>query len=174
MNRIKFAITLLVSLFIFTSCEYRENYSDLLDQEEALIDQWLAREGITLLDEFPEDSIFAENEMYHFAEGIYFQLLERGEGDTLRPGDEISLRYMQSTLDEYPAIEDYWTTLDRPYPNEIIYGSLNNSCEGWQKAFELMLRSNSCSRIIVPSKLGRNSSEVVPYVYKMRIRVVPR
>ncbi|MFI3297596.1 MAG: DUF4827 family protein [bacterium] len=174
MKKIKFVVTLFCSLLFFTACDYTENYSDLLDAEEELIEDWLTRQGITILDEFPADSLFAEDEMYHFDEGIYIQLLDKGEGDTLRSGDQISLRYSQSTLDENPIVEDYWTTLDRPYPNEIIYGDLTNSCEGWQSAFEIMLRSDSHSRIIVPSKIGRDNSEVVPYVYEMKIRIVPR
>jgi hypothetical protein len=112
--------------------------------------------------------------MYHFEDGIYFQLVEKGVGDTLRVGDKLVLRYKQSTLDVYPMVEDYWTTQDRPYPNEITYGSLANSCEGWQKAFELMKKSEAHARIIVPSKLGRNDSEVIPYVYELKIRRVPK
>ena len=121
-----------------SACENSTNYSKLLEAEEELIEDWLSRNGITLLDEFPADTVFADNEMYHFEDGIYFQLKEKGIGDTLRIGDKLNLRYKQSTLDIYPVEESYWTTQDRPYPNEITYGSLTYSCKGWQKAFELM------------------------------------
>lgn len=165
---------MMLLLLAMVACESETNYSQLLKAEEELIDNWLARNEIVLLDEFPTDTVFGENEMYHFEDGIYFQLIEKGVGDTLRAGDKLVLRYRQSTLDEYPVVEDYWTTQDRPYPNEIIYGSLSNSCEGWQKAFELMKKSDAHARIIVPSKLGRNDSEVIPYVYEMKIRRVPK
>ena len=161
-------------LIFLSACENNVNYSQQLEAEENLINDWLLRNEIILLDEFPTDTVFANNEMYHFEEGIYFQLIEKGVGDTLRTGDKLVLRYKQSTLHEYPMVEDYWTTQDRPYPNEIIYGSLTNSCEGWQKAFELMQKSEAHARIIVPSKLGRNNSEVIPYVYEMKIRRVPK
>jgi hypothetical protein len=165
---------MMLLLIAMVACESETNYSQLLKAEEELIDSWLARNEIVLLDEFPTDTVFGANEMYHFEDGIYFQLIEKGVGDTLRTGDKLVLRYRQSTLDEYPVVEDYWTTQDRPYPNEIIYGSLSNSCEGWQKAFELMKKSDAHARIIVPSKLGRNDSEVIPYVYEMKIRRVPK
>ena len=161
-------------LLMMVACENSNNYSQLLEAEENLIEDWLVRNEYVLLDEFPADTVFAANEMYHFAEGIYFQLIEKGVGDTLRNGDKLVLRYKQSTLDLYPVVEDYWTTQDRPYPNEITYGSLVNSCEGWQKAFELMHKSGAYARVIVPSKLGRNDSEVIPYVYEMKIRRVPK
>ena len=165
---------MILLLMLLSACENSTNYSQLLKAEEELIQDWLTRNEIVLLNEFPEDTVFEANEMYHFEDGIYFQLIEKGVGDTLRIGDKLVLRYKQSTLDEYPIVEDYWTTQDRPYPNEISYGSLANSCEGWQKAFELMKKSEAHARIIVPSKLGRNDSEVVPYVYEMKIRRVPK
>ncbi len=156
------------------SCESSTNYSKELEAEELLIEQWLQRNNITLLDEFPEDSLFKENEMYHFEYGIYFQMFDKGEGDTLVNGDVIILRYRSSTLDENAIVEDYWTTQDRPYPNEIIYGSSKNSCDGWDDAFDLMKRSGAHARIIVPSKLGFDDSKVIPYVYEMKIKVLPK
>ena len=160
---------MILLLMLLSACENSSNYSQLLKAEEELIRDWLTRNEIVLLAEFPADTVFAANEMYYFEDEIYFQLLEKGVGDTLRIGDNIVLRYRQSTLDEYPMVEDYWTTQDRPYPDEIVYGSLTNSCEGWQKAFELMKKSEAHARIIVPSKQGRNDSEVIPYVYEMKI-----
>ncbi len=165
---------MMLLLMAMVACESETNYSQLLKAEEELIEDWLTRNEIVVLDEFPVDTVFGANEMYHFEEGIYFQLIEKGVGDTLRTGDKLVLRYRQSTLDEFPMVEDYWTTQDRPYPNEIIYGSLTNSCEGWQKAFELMKKSEAHARIIVPSKLGRDDSEVIPYVYELKIRRVPK
>ena len=171
--KIKF-LGMMLLLMAMVACESETNYSQLLKAEEELIEDWLTRNEIVVLDEFPVDTVFGANEMYHFEEGIYFQLIEKGVGDTLRTGDKLVLRYRQSTLDEFPMVEDYWTTQDRPYPNEIIYGSLTNSCEGWQKAFELMKKSEAHARIIVPSKLGRDDSEVIPYVYELKIRRVPK
>lgn len=167
-----FAVASAVSMLV--SCESATSYSRQLEAEEKLIEDWIARNNIVILDQFPEDSLFAENEMYHFEDGIYYQLLERGEGEPLRQGDVIVLRYMSSTLDVNPVVEDYWTTEDRPYPNEIVYGSNTGSCTGWTKAFELMKRSGAHARIIVPSKLGFNDAVVTPYLYEMKIKVLPK
>ena len=75
-------------LFVMVACENSTNYSQLLKAEEELIQDWLLRNEITLLDEFPADTVFGANEMYHFEDGIYFQLIEKGVGDTLRMGDK--------------------------------------------------------------------------------------
>lgn len=156
------------------SCQSSTSYSKELEAEERLIDQWLERNGITLLDEFPKDSLFTEKQMYHFTDGIYFQMFDKGEGDTMVAGDVIILRYKSSTLDDNAIAEDYWTTQDRPYPNEITYGSTTNSCKGWNAAFEIMKRSGAHARIIVPSKLGFDDSQVIPYVYEMKIKILPK
>lgn len=170
-----FRLMIIISGFCLYSCENSANYSQLLVQEEKNIEAWLADENITIIDEFPADSIFERNEMYHYPEGIYFQMFDKGEGDTLRNGDQIILRYKQIMLDKNPVEEDYWTTMDRPYPNEEIrFGSTKNSCQGWQDAFALMKRSGSHARIIVPSKLGRDDATVVAYVYEMKIKIVPK
>ncbi|MBQ0007430.1 MAG: DUF4827 family protein [bacterium] len=156
------------------SCLSSTSYSKELEKEENLINAWIKRNGIKILDKFPEDSLFAEDEMYHFKDGIYFQLLEKGKGDTLRNGDVIILRYKQSTLDKNPIVDDYMTVEDREHPNEIIYGSMTNSCKGWNEAFKLMKRDSSYARVIVPSKLGFNDAVVIPFLYEMRIRILPK
>ncbi len=168
------ALTACVVFLTMVSCESSTSYSKELEAEELLIEQWLQRNNITLLDEFPKDSLFKETEMYHYTDGIYFQMFDKGEGDTLVKGDVIILRYRSSTLDENAIVEDYWTTQDRPYPNEITYGSSYNSCTGWDDAFDLMKRSGAHARIIVPSKLGFDDSQVIPYVYEMKIKVLPK
>lgn len=172
-NRLILLLLFGISLFT-TSCEDTLTYSQELEAEEKLIKAWLVRNNIVVLEEFPADSVFAENEMYLYENGLYFQLISKGEGDTLKGGDVFTLRYSQSTLDENPIVEDYLTTQDRPYPTEITYGSLTNSCEGWQTAFAAMKKSESRARIIVPSQIGRNQSVVTPYVYELRIRKIPK
>lgn len=156
------------------ACEDENNYSQLLKKEEIEINSWLKRNNIKVLDEFPADSVFAEDEMYHYPEGIYFRLIDKGIGDTLRTGDRFVLRYRQYTLEEGALVESYWTTQDNPYPPEIVYGNATNSCEGWDQAFEAMKRSESQAQIIVPSKLGHNDSEVIPYIYDLKIRRIQK
>ncbi|MCQ2343614.1 MAG: DUF4827 family protein [Paludibacteraceae bacterium] len=168
------SLIMAVLCLMMVSCASSTSYSKELEAEENLIKAWIKRNHITILNEFPEDSLFKENEMYHFSEGIYFQMLDTGRGEPMQEGDIIVLRYKSSTLDENPIEESYMTTEDRNYPNEIIYGSLTNSCKGWNDAFSLMKRDSSMARIIVPSKLGFNDAVVIPFWYELHIRVLPK
>ncbi len=173
-NILKIAAFILV-VVAMTACEASSNYSQLLKQEQAEIDNYLAREGYELLEEFPSDSVFGENQIYRFPnEGIYIRLIDKGAGDTLTRGDQFSLRYRQSSLEVGALVEEYWTTQDRPYPNIITMGDLLGSCIGWQNAFDVMRRNDSHAIIIVPSKLGRNIQEVEAMYYEMKIKVLPK
>ena len=61
----KFKFLSLLMLFVMVACENSTNYSQLLKAEEELIADWLVRNEITLLDEFPADTVFAANEMLY-------------------------------------------------------------------------------------------------------------
>ena len=92
--KIKF-LGMMLLLIAMVACENSNNYSQLLKAEEELIADWLLRNEMVVLDEFPADTVFGANEMYHFEDGIYFQMISKGEGDTLRRGDKLVLRYKQ-------------------------------------------------------------------------------
>ena len=163
-------------MVILSACVNTSSYTYLIDQEEKLIASYLKRNNYVLLDKFPEDSVFAENEFYHITDGIYFQLIEKGTGDTALVYDKLVVRYKKSTLEQDAVVEDYWTTQDRPYPNEVTYGSLTGSCQGWYDAMHMMQRSNAHAKFIVPSKLGfeTDQNSVTPYLYEMKIKILPR
>ncbi len=177
MRKLFGTITVLVAMILgFTACESSFNYSKLLDKEDELIQAYMNRNDYVVLNQFPSDSVFAANEFYKTSEGLYFQLIDKGLGDTALAFDRLVLRYKKSTLDYDAVVEDYWTTLDRPYPNEVIYGSLSGSCTGWYYAIHMMKRTDSHARFIVPSKLGFSTDQnsVTPYLYEMKIKILPR
>ncbi|HHT61940.1 MAG: DUF4827 family protein [Paludibacteraceae bacterium] len=171
----KILLWMLPSLML-VGCESATSYSKLLEKEQKLIKDYIARQGIEVLDEFPADSVFAPNQYYHYPEGIYIQLISKGEGEEMKSGRKIVVRFIQSTLDVEPVVESYWTTMDKPYPVEVSYGSITNSCEGWQKAFSVMKRNESYAKFIVPSKLGFDAAAqaVKPLHYEMKIKLKPQ
>ncbi|HPW90209.1 MAG TPA: DUF4827 family protein [Paludibacteraceae bacterium] len=176
MRHIQFALPLVVLLFL-VACESSSNYSKQLEQEQIKIDDYLARRGKVVVSEYPADSLFVIGQWYRFSDdGIYICIDSLGGGKDVANGDELAVRYIQSTLDENPVVISYWTTQDRPYPLQIIKGSMTNSCEGWDDAFELMRRSGTIAQVIVPSKLGfpEAATGVIPYHFKLSMKVVPK
>ena len=146
-------------------------YADQLKAQEKLIEEFIEREGIVVLKKFPIDSIFADNEYILTESGLYFNLIAKGSGDTIRIGDEVNIRYKQKTLVENSILEEYWDTQDAPYPTTLRY-NIDKECSGWTEAIGYMKRSDAHCKIIVPSMLGFSTaqSNVTPYFFELKIR----
>ena len=176
MKQLKLVFAVL-ALVLLSACESSQNYSKLLEQEQLKFEQFMERNNYSVITEFPSDSVLIIGQWYRFdSEDIYICIDSLGLGRKVVTGDELSVRYIQSTLDEFPLVVSYWTTQDKPYPDQIIKGSLVKSCEGWDNAFGLMRYSGTIAQVIVPSKLGFSAaaSSVTPFHYKLSMKVTPK
>ena len=176
MKQLKLVIAVL-ALVLLSACESSTNYSKLLEQEQKNMDLFMARNGYTVITEFPADSVFKPGEFYREDdESIYFRIDQKGTGAILVSGDELLIRYVESTLDEYPTVISRWDSSDQSYPPIRYYDSLTNSCQGWNDAFDMIQRSGTIVQIVVPSKLGFDdaSDDVIPYHYKLKMLIVPK
>jgi hypothetical protein len=166
-------------------------YSSLRDKEDKLIDNYISRNQLVILEEEPaEDYVWGEKEYYHVSgyDKLYFHLTRRGPATdsetgkdmTILRNDIVVVRYKQFQLYENADTLSYWTTLDQAHPYEFYYGitsgtsdGMTSICEsiGWQKAVQLMKYPGSECEVIVPSKQGFSNDEtsVTPYVYIIRI-----
>lgn len=165
---------LFLGCLFMTSCKEESSYAVQLKAEKALIKEYISRMGISVIEEWPEDSVFAENQYLLTSSGLYIQLLDKGQGtDTVEYNDIIVLRYKKYGLTEYADTLSYWTTSDTPYPIEFNYGVTSDlACSAWHEAISYMKRMQSQARIIVPSKIGfsdDSSSILTPYGYEMKI-----
>lgn len=176
MKHLKLVIGVL-AVVLLSACESSQNYSKLLEQEQLKIDQFMERNNYSVLTEFPADSVLLIGQWYRFdPEAIYICIESLGEGKAVVAGDELAIRYIQSTLDEFPLVVSYWTTQDKAYPDQLIKGSLIKSCQGWDDAFGLMRFNGTIAQVIVPSKLGFSgaASSVTPFHYKILMKIPPK
>jgi hypothetical protein len=171
-------------VLIFTSCERDTNYSVQLEQERKKIKEYLAKNGYTVVNLSDSaqkasvcDKVTPLNTYYYLGEdSIYFRLDYVGAGKKVETGDLLQIRYVESTLDDPPEIESYWTTMDLPYPIQIMLGNLTYNCIGWQSAIRLMGYSDATAEFIVPSRIGLDKAldPVVPYHYKFTFKILPK
>ncbi|MDR3328215.1 MAG: DUF4827 domain-containing protein [Prevotellaceae bacterium] len=169
---------------IFVSCERSTNYSAQLEQERKKIKEYLAKNGYTVVNLSDSaqkanvcNNVTPSNTYYCLGEdSIYFRLDSVGAGKKVELGNLLQIRYVESTLDERPVVESYWTTMDLPYPVQIILGNLTYNCVGWQSAVRLMGYSDAIAEFIVPSKIGLEKAlnPVVPYHYKFTFKILPK
>lgn len=163
------------------SCSSR-SYSDELKAEEKLINNFIQRHGITVVDTEPE--VWGEKVYWKVPDydNYYFHLVNQGNTSTaaLEKGDYALLRYRQYTLEAYAdTLVVNWTVLDDPDPVEVQYlVSSNTSCTGWQLAMKYMKHQGAECKIICPDKLGfapaSATDPVIPYGYDLKISRIKR
>lgn len=176
----------LAVVLVIAGCS-SNTYSNLRRAEDKLIANYIAREGIQILDTLPaDDYVWGEKEYYRVFgyDNLYFHLIKRGPATTVSDGDTISnaisstatiaMRYKKYALTENADTTSYWNTLDSAYPVEFKYMTdYTNACEGWQVAVGLMKYPWSECILICPSKQGFSDDQtsVTPYGYKLRMWV---
>lgn len=163
-------------LMIVAGCKNNNVYKDLLKEEEKLIESFIKRNNIVVVDEQPE--VWDENVYWKVPDhdDFYFHLV--AQGDTAQPevqsNDVVLLRLKQYGLDAYTDTIYCWTTLDSPEPVKLQYMvASDNSCTGWQLAIKYMKYTGAECKIICPSKLGfeEANSSVTPYGYDLKIKI---
>jgi len=177
MKRISYLLllTILASLVI-SSCSNTKTYAEQLNDEKILVADYIKRNNIIVLSEFPKDSVFAKNEYVLTQSGLYFRFENRGNlTDTvfLQLKDVVVPRYKQYTLGLASDTISNWSTIDFPYPSTFVYGDLTQSCKAFHEAASYMRRNETEAKLIVPSKLGfnENLTSVTPMGYDLKIKI---
>lgn len=172
-------LLLLPCLLLLTGCK-GNTYSKLLKQEKKVIDNYISRMDINVIDNAPKlaqgqcwgDKDYLSMPKY---DNFYFHLVS--PVDTTREkivtGDIVNVRFRKYTLNEYGDTISYWTTDDAGDPLTFTVGTTatNNSCIGWHMAIMQMKYSGSECKIICPSTIGfdDDNSSVTPYGYDLKV-----
>ena len=170
-----------IVLMLTYSCK-SNIYSEQLKAERALIENYIARQGIVVVDTLPADDKWGEKVYYRVPDydNFYFHMVELGdtlssaEEAEIESGETVLLRYKRYTLNEYPDTIYNWTTMDSSEPIKLQYMvNSETSCTGWQVALKYMRYSDSQCKIICPSKMGFSdeNSSVTPYGYDLKIKI---
>lgn len=73
-------VLILCAACLMGSCSKTRSYTDMLNDEKKAIDRLIDSLGIEVLKDFPDDSIFAENQFVKMDNGVYMNIIDRGEG----------------------------------------------------------------------------------------------
>ena len=174
MRKISIYILLLIGA-ILASCN-NNTYSNALKEEQKLIENFIARQGIEVVTEKPTE--WGEKVYWKVPDydNFYFHLVETGDTTkaALEAKDVVLLLYIQYTLEAYADTMRFWNSDDQPNPTELQYlVASENSCTGWQIALEHLKYSGAQCKIICPSRLGNtdDNSNVIPRGYDMKIQI---
>ena len=177
MHSIKKITLFLGMAFSLVSCLDEVTYADQLKAEKNLIADFIKRQNITVVEKLPNLKNWPQNVFYKTPTGLYINIVELGDtlGNAVISGDEITMRYIQYTLQAKADTMWYMNTIDNPFPRKFVFNNLasTDACKGWHEAVSIMKYNNTKARIIVYSKLGFSADEesVTPYGYDMTIRI---
>lgn len=127
MRKLVESIFMLMAIIIaFSACNSGETYADKLKNQDKAIDRWISKNNIVVLNKFPSDSIFAENEYYKDPEtGIYIRVIDYG-GEKANENQQVYLRYEDAKWIKQGSSDSVSYTNNLPgmeqYPLDIKYG----------------------------------------------------
>lgn len=167
---------LMVLAIVGSGCQSTNTYSKLREQEKQVIKDYIAREGINVVNELP--TVWGEKDYYMVpnTDDFYLHVIDPGNKDAVaEAGQTILMRFKKYGLTAYSDTIRFWTTEDGGEPVHFQLGNTSDEyyCYGWTKAIEVMQYSGGHCRIICPSKMGftDDNSSVTPYGYELRFSV---
>lgn len=194
------ALLALVSI-AFTACEDYETYAEQKEKERAHINQFIAEQGITVIDMetfIANDSTtdVSKNEYVLFEDkGVYMQIVRKGVGEPMAPGDreEVLSRYLEYNIADgdtisgnlYAASPDKFTcerkgdTFSASFTQGYMYGIYGSAVpSGWLLPLSYITpgRPNDKAakvRLIVPHSEGTSVAAMYVYPTYYEITLIP-
>lgn len=132
---------LFVSVFllglILPSCNNGKTYAELKEEERDAINRFIDKEGIKVisLDQFKEQDSTTnvkENEFVLFSDnGVYMQIIERGNGEQLKDGrHEVLARYLETQILEDGTQDTLSYNTEYTYPEDMMVTKNGKSYQG--------------------------------------------
>jgi hypothetical protein len=131
----RFSILFLTVLLVsggalFQACEDTETYAELLEAERNAINKFVKENNIKTIsrEEFEKDTLTngEENEYVVFSNGVYLQIVDRGNGPSPKDRDEILIRFIEydifigDTTQASNVLNPYYESLNL-YPDAFYY-----------------------------------------------------
>ncbi|MDR0833429.1 MAG: DUF4827 domain-containing protein [Candidatus Symbiothrix sp.] len=172
-----FALSLIATVIATMSCDDSKTLQEYIEEERAAIKKYVNMQDIKVLSTYPADSTFAENEYFRTKDGLYFHVVDKGNGLTVKEyiekysSAEVLVRfdyfyYVKSFVSKTGADTIYWKNYSNYYglmdaPMEFRYGysasygkyEADLSCDGWAIPLDYV-KEGAIVDLIIPSALG--------------------
>jgi len=159
---ILFVLPLIAVTILGSSCNDQKTAQELIQEEKKAIQRFVSKNNIDVLDSYPKDGVFAENQYYRNPDGLFIQVVDSGNGKRAVPyKHEICVRFdgVQWFKSDTTMVSSFYTNGNRPY--EFTYGisgSYSNdqstlACPGWEIPLAFV-GEYAVVNLIVPSNLG--------------------
>lgn len=76
-----YVLLIMLAAAMVVSCDKTKSYTDMLKAERKAIDRLIRDSGYVILKDFPADSVFQPNEFVKLDNGVYLNIISRGDID---------------------------------------------------------------------------------------------
>ncbi|WP_085535820.1 DUF4827 family protein [Massilibacteroides vaginae] len=177
-----FSILMMIvaAVIVVSSCsESQRTYTEMLKDERKIIKKLIDSLDIKLLDDYPENGVFAENEFFQLPSGLYINVIDSGNGNRAVANQIISCRFEFDYFNGKSGTSETVNGFDNEYhPLEFKFG-YSSVLEGSKSVFSgfygqgiveplSFVGDSSYVKLIVPFKVGGQSQQTGgdPIYYK--------
>lgn len=117
-------LIMVLSVLVMSSCNNNRTYADMKKDQEKAIKKLIAEKGFEILQTYPPDGVFGENQFVELENGIYLNVVDSGNGNRAVVGKtEILIRFRVADFagQEEPVVSDLFA--NDSYPLEFLYGN---------------------------------------------------
>lgn len=128
MKRGFYILLIMCTAIMVVSCDKTKSYTDMLKAQEKAIDRLRADSGLVFLEEFPTDSIFKENEFVELDNGVYLNIVNKGNseravlGQTAIRSRFIARMFMENSSMGTSTVDLLSPNSNGTHPVEFRYG----------------------------------------------------
>jgi len=165
---------MIISCF-FSACSNNKSLQELLQEEQKAIDRFINENNLVVLKNYPADGVFKENEYYRTTDGLFFHVVDSGNGTRAQLLNDITIRY-----DYCQYVKDVASGDTSKYvfpsvmPYSFVYGisqtyssTATPVCSGWVIPLSYV-GENAVIDMIIPSAVGSyyDNINISPMFYK--------
>lgn len=149
----------IVAIAMFSSCNKSKTYAQRLNEEKKIIERFVDENDITILTEYPKDSVFSEKEFFFdTSSGIYYNVIDSGNGRRILGGEELYIRF-KGLKYLFSTDTATYSNINSFQPEVLVYG--NSSTYGsvaWVAPLK-NVGNRARVKMIVPFNMGLASDQ---------------
>lgn len=131
MKKIVGWVLLLCAAWAFPACDDNKSYAEMLEDERDAIERLIDEEGIVVLDEYPADGVFAENEFYLMDNDVYINVIDSGNGNHMGTRQNVICRFKARIFKSDTAEVDGFSSSAFPVTMICSYSSYYNTIQAY-------------------------------------------
>ena len=171
-----FILSFILLIGISISCDNSKSMQEYIREEKKAIERYILSQRIEVLDEYPQDSVFKENQYYKTSEGLYMHVVDPGNTERrIQTYGEVLLRfdYMYYIKNYVSGSTDSIAISYVYFPIEFRYGISYSidptglACAGFAIPLSYV-GEGAVVDLIIPSELGNtnDNGSFAPVFYK--------